>query len=55
MGQSQDVAPIGLVVAGIVFIGASVAEYSTIPNVWILTLVGIALFVAGVIGFIKEM
>ena len=51
--QAGEITPIGLIIAGIVFLGAGLSE-PNIPHIGIIDFIGLALLILGIIGFAVE-
>lgn len=55
MTRSEGPTPVGLMVAGVVFVSVGIAELGKVMYVWILILVGLVLFFAGLAQFLHKL
>ena len=53
MSGSGEITPIGLIVAGAVFLGAAIFN-STVPEIGVVAFIGIVLLAIGILGFVLE-
>ncbi|MDE1868980.1 MAG: hypothetical protein KGH60_03380 [Candidatus Micrarchaeota archaeon] len=52
MSKGHEMTPLGAIIVGIVATGVS-SQVLSAPLVWVITVIGVVLIIAGIYGFIK--